>query len=139
MCRLQSMSRLRQYRWIVAAACGAFFAIGLYAQESRWNGLNQQMVEFYRNGRYADGIPVASEAEKVAEATFGPNHPNVANSLNNLAEMYRPLGRYAEAKPLYERALRIEEATVGVDSPLVAATVINMGEMYRAQGDYARA
>ena len=33
--------------------------------------------------------------------------PDVAISLNNLAELYRTQGRYAEAEPLYQRSLAI--------------------------------
>ncbi len=38
---------------------------------------------------------------------MGPEHPNVATSLNNLAEFYRAQGRYADAEPLHKRALSI--------------------------------
>jgi len=42
------------------------------------------------------------------EASFGPNHPNVATSLNNLAELLRVTNRFTEAEPLYRRALKIK-------------------------------
>ncbi len=32
------------------------------------------------------------------QKTLGPEHPNVAQSLNNLAELYRAQGRYGEAE-----------------------------------------
>ena len=38
---------------------------------------------------------------------LGPNHPDVATSLNNLARLYYAHGRYAEAEPLYKRSLGI--------------------------------
>jgi tetratricopeptide (TPR) repeat protein len=40
----------------------------------------------------------------------------VAESLNNLAELYRAQGRYTEAEPLYRRALAIQEAGFGSES-----------------------
>src|SRR3990170_937902 len=92
-------------------------SIPLVAQQERWDGLNQQLAELYRNGRYEEGIPVAQQALRVAESTFGPTHFSVATSLNNLAEMYRLLGRFDEARPLYERALRMAETEVGPDNP----------------------
>jgi len=46
---------------------------------------------------------------QVAEATFEPEHPNVATSLDNLAELYRAQSKYTEAEPLYQRALAIRE------------------------------
>ena len=33
---------------------------------------------------------------------LGPDHPDVAHSLNNLAGLYQKTGRYAEAEPLYK-------------------------------------
>ena len=51
---------------------------------------------------------------------LGPDHPNVATSLNNLAELYRNQGKYAEAEPLYKRSLAIREKALGPDHPDVA-------------------
>jgi tetratricopeptide (TPR) repeat protein len=47
------------------------------------------------------------------EKALGPEHPNVATSLNNLAALYKAQGRYAEAEPLYRRALEIWEKALG--------------------------
>ena len=33
---------------------------------------------------------------------LGPNHPDVAQSLNNLALLYGAQGQYAQAEPLYD-------------------------------------
>ena len=48
----------------------------------------------------------------------GPDHPNVAKSLNNLAEVYRAEGRYADAEPLYKRALTIQEKVLVLITPM---------------------
>lgn len=40
---------------------------------------------------------------------LGPDHPNVGQSLTNLAGIYHDQGRYAEAEPLYQPALEIWE------------------------------
>jgi tetratricopeptide (TPR) repeat protein len=36
------------------------------------------------------------------EKELGPDHPNVATALNNLALLYKNQGRYADAEPLYK-------------------------------------
>jgi Tetratricopeptide repeat len=46
----------------------------------------------------------------IREKTLGPNHPYVAQSLNNLALLYRMEGRSSDAEPLDRRALAILEA-----------------------------
>jgi tetratricopeptide (TPR) repeat protein len=65
------------------------------------------------------------------EKAFGQDHPNVAISLNNLAELYRAQGKYSEAEPLYKRALVIWEKVLGPDHPHIATVLENMAEFYR--------
>ncbi|NJK60748.1 MAG: tetratricopeptide repeat protein [Oscillatoriales cyanobacterium SM2_1_8] len=43
----------------------------------------------------------------MTEQQLGANHPDTANSLNNLAALYKSMGRYEEALPLYERAIAL--------------------------------
>ena len=49
----------------------------------------------------------------IYEQALGPTHPDVAQSLGNLRELYRDQGKYAEAEPLYQRALSIFEEVLG--------------------------
>jgi len=58
--------------------------------------------------------------EVVAMFVLGPDHPHVATSLNNLAELYRAQGRYGAAEPLYQRALALCERVLGTKHPAVA-------------------
>ena len=58
----------------------------------------------------------------IDEATFGGDHPDVAESLNNMAELYYRTKRYREARPLFERALAIRERVLGEDHPRTATT-----------------
>ena len=52
-----------------------------------------------------------------AENAFGPDHPDTAVTLNNLAVLYHSQGRYAEAWPLYQQAIAIHEKVLGPDHP----------------------
>ena len=56
-------------------------------------------------GRYADADPLYNRALANREKALGPDHPDVAQSVNNLADLYSAQGRYADAEPLYKRAL----------------------------------
>ncbi len=62
----------------------------------------------------------------IDEKALGPNHPDVATSLNNLAALYATQGQYAQAEPLYKRALAIQEKGLGQDPPSVAETLNNL-------------
>jgi len=110
------------------------FAVSAYAQETLWNELNAKAATLYQQGRYSEAVNVAKEALKVAENTFGPDHPNVAASMNNLAELYRAQGKYAEAEPLYKRALKIWEKALGPDHPDVATVLENLAGLYKEIG-----
>jgi tetratricopeptide (TPR) repeat protein len=48
---------------------------------------------------------------------LGTEHPDVALSLNNLANLYDSQGRYAEAEPLYVQALEIAQRQLGANHP----------------------
>jgi tetratricopeptide (TPR) repeat protein len=72
----------------------------------------------------------------IKEKAFGPDHPDVALSLANLAELYRVQGRYANAEPLFKRSLAINEKAFGPDHPNVALLLNNLASLYVAQGRY---
>ncbi len=55
----------------------------------------------------------------------------MAQSLNNLAELYRAQGRYAEAEPHYQRALAILEKVLGPEHPDVATSLENYAALLR--------
>jgi tetratricopeptide (TPR) repeat protein len=51
----------------------------------------------------------------IREKALGRDHPDVANSLNNLAGLYWSQGRYTDAEPLYQRSIAIWERVLGRD------------------------
>ena len=63
----------------------------------------------------------------------------MAESVNNLANLYSDMGRYAEAEPLYRQSLEIREKKLGYDHPHVAASLNNLANLYRDLGRYAEA
>jgi CHAT domain-containing protein/Flp pilus assembly protein TadD len=101
--------------------------------------LNQQVTQLYNQGRYSEAIPLAQRALAILEKARGPDHPDVANSLNNLARLYSAQGRYFDAELFHKRSLAILEKAFGPDHPDVAASLNNLAEVYYAQGRYADA
>jgi len=73
------------------------------------------------------------------EKAYGAEHPNLAASLNNLAEFYRDRRRHAEAEPLFRRALAILEKAPGARHSQLAATLNNLAGLYKAQTRYTDA
>jgi tetratricopeptide (TPR) repeat protein len=70
---------------------------------------------------------------------LGPDHRDVAISLNNLAELLGATNRLAEAEPLMRRALAIDEANLGPDHPEVAIVLNNLAMLLQATNRLAEA
>lgn len=101
--------------------------------------LNLSGIALTDAGRYAEAESLFKRSLAIWEKALGPDHPDVAISLNNLGLLYQAQGRYAEAKPFFERSLAIREKEFGPDHPDVANSLNNLGLLYKAQGRYAEA
>ncbi|HEX9621585.1 MAG TPA: tetratricopeptide repeat protein, partial [Polyangiaceae bacterium] len=80
---------------------------------------------------YGDAEPLFRRAPALREAALGSSHPDVAESLNNLAALLWQTNRLAEAKPLCRRALAIYEAALGPNHPSVAIDLNNLAALLR--------
>ena len=116
----------------MAAVLAAVFFFPAPARADEANDLNNRAVELSKAGRYSEAIPLADRAVALREKALGPNHPQVAPLLNNLAAMlnnqalvYHAQGRYAEAVPLLQRALAIQEKVLAREHPDLATTLNN--------------
>ncbi len=101
-----------------------------------WNSLGYHVKTI---ADYAGAKAALERALRIDEATYGPNHPNVAIDVNNLGNVLQDLGDLPGAKAAYERALKIDEATYGPDHPSVARDVNNLGGALKDLGDLAGA
>ena len=122
--------------------CLLFVAPGLEAKAERAaeiDSLSRQVVELYQAGKYEQAIPIARQLLEINEKIKGPEHPDTAGSLNNLAALYYAMGEYAKVEPLYRRALTIYEKALGAEHPSTASSLNNLAEHYRALGDFAKA
>jgi len=71
---------------------------------------------YYDKGDYAKAESLASRVWQSREA-FGPEHPDVAIAVNNLAALNERSGDYKGAEKLYLRALAIYEKKFGPKHP----------------------
>ena len=89
--------------------------------------------------RYPEAEALYLRALRIREQVLGPDHPEVAAPLHNLATLYWDQGKYAESEALYLRALRIREQALGPDHLEVANSLNNLANIYRMQGKFAQA
>jgi tetratricopeptide (TPR) repeat protein len=73
------------------------------------------------------------------EKALEPEHPDVATSLDNLANLYGTQGLYAEAEPLYKRSLAVVEKALGPKHPYLATILEKYADILRKIGREADA
>ncbi len=83
--------------------------------------------------------PLFVRSLAIREKQLGKEHPDVAQSLNNLAGLYQAQENYHKAEPLYQRSLAIREKQLGKEHPHVAQSLNNLALLYRVQGNYQKA
>ena len=79
------------------------------------------------------------EALAIRERTEGPEHPDVAVVLDQLADVDQDLGEDELALAAILRSLHIRQASFGPDAPETVDTVTRLGEYYVGAGDLVTA
>ena len=82
--------------------------------------LHERAVALREHGQHTEAATCARRALTFVEHACGPDYPDVANILNNLAGICADQGDYAEAARLAQRAVAIMEQATGSPRPGVA-------------------
>jgi len=80
------------------------------------------------------GARLRQRALAIREKVLGPQHPDTAAILNDLAFLLREQGDLAGPRSLYERALAIRESVLGPEHHDTAASLINLVTLLDALG-----
>ena len=88
-------------------------------------------------GNYAEVESLSTRALAISQS-LAPKHPEVAHSLNNLADVHTLQGRYAAAELLYRQALSILEDSLGPDHPEVAYGLNHLAQALLSPGPLCR-
>ena len=85
-------------RWLLAGVLSLLlWPACTLGQETAWQRYMEAAGEAYQQGNYVEAEKQSLAAVQEAEK-FGPDDLRLAQSLNNLAVLYRDQGRYAEAE-----------------------------------------
>ncbi len=104
-----------------------------------WLRLDAQRGYWETSGRYDLAMPFAQQALQSAQKSEGPDHPDVARSLLNLANLFQAQAQYAQAEPLIKQALAMNEKIFGPDHLYVAECLDKLAALYLEQLQYAQA
>lgn len=91
-------------------------------------------IQYASRGRYSEAEEQYHQAVANFKKTLGPTHLAVADSLYDLANLYRNQGRYAAAEPLYRQVIVIWEKTLGPDHPDVVKGFYSLALIDEKQG-----
>jgi tetratricopeptide (TPR) repeat protein/predicted Ser/Thr protein kinase len=93
----------------------------------------------YRQGDNPNALANYLRSYEIRRAEFGPQHPLVAASLNNIGLLQTGEGKYQEALVSLRAAHRIRVHTLGPQHPSVAGSLNNIALTLQEQGQYAAA
>lgn len=68
---------------------------------------------------------------EMRQRVLGPDHPDCAQSLNNLAALHTERREYEAAEDMYERALDIRKRALSPDHPSLAYTLKHLAMLYK--------
>ena len=102
------------------------------------NQLNRKVVKLAGAGDIKQAISITKQAIKLTREKIG-EHPALADSINNLAELYRIQGNYPDAQPLLIESIEMRKRLLGENHPDVAQSLNNLAAFYVIQGNYSEA
>jgi tetratricopeptide (TPR) repeat protein len=96
--------------------------------------LNRVGYRLHVGGDHVGALPLMREALKSRLGVLGEAHPSTAQSLNNLAALYKEMGDNERALPMYTRAVKAWARTVGEDQVAFVAGLLNLAEAEASAG-----
>ena len=92
-----------------------------------------------RNRDLAGAIPPLERAMRTVERVHGPDHPDIAKCLNNLAIVALEQNRLKDAETLHRKALALRERVLPPNDPNIATSLNNLANLLRRQGKWDEA
>jgi tetratricopeptide (TPR) repeat protein/DNA-binding XRE family transcriptional regulator len=87
-----------------------------------------------RRAWYSQAVEFCQKALKLYEWVLGPEHPEIANNLNNLALVYDEMRKHSSAESRFQQALEIYKRVYPPTHPDRARTLANLARSYYFQG-----
>ena len=114
---------------VVAVVVGAA-SLPVQAQSAEeFEALDQQILQLYREGKYAEATDRAQQVLAARERVLGLENPTTLSTVNVLAGLYLTQSRYAEAESHYRRVLAVRERVLGPEhaDTLASANALGAG------------
>jgi CHAT domain-containing protein/Tfp pilus assembly protein PilF len=99
----------------------------------------QESIKLRDAGKYDEALPLFERVIDTRKRILGPDDPDLAAAIHDLAVTYYYKGDYPKVEPLSKRALAIQEKALGRNHPQVAASLNLLTVLYLNKGDYEKA
>jgi tetratricopeptide (TPR) repeat protein len=90
-------------------------------------------------GSFSSAEKLLREAARLQEASLGPRHPDLANTLNNLGIVCEMTRKFDDAEQYFRRAVSIARTSLPPDHPFVTTSHNNLRDFCEARGKTAEA
>ncbi|HKV07685.1 MAG TPA: tetratricopeptide repeat protein [Thermoanaerobaculia bacterium] len=87
-------------------------------------------------GDYSAAQPYSLKAVDLHTKTFGEEHLETAESLNNLGRLFYRLDKLPKARSCFKQSLHIREKLLGLEHPDTAHCLQNLGVVLQWEGDF---
>ena len=85
-------------------------------------------------GSFTSAEKLLREAARLQEASLGPRHPDLANTLNNLGIVCEMTCKYDDAEQYFRRAVSIARTSLPPEHPFVATSQNNLRDFCETRG-----
>jgi tetratricopeptide (TPR) repeat protein len=92
-----------------------------------------------RRGHYQEAAGLLEQCIDMWRRLLPEDHPDIATSLNNLANCHHHQSEYGKALLLHEEALAMRRRLLPEDHPDIAASLSNVANCHLGQGEYGKA
>ena len=101
--------------------------------------LTEKILEFKKQGKILEQIPVYRELLFVTRQKYGPESNEVITVLNDFGGILRYVGEYDEAENYLLESEELIRKKYGTDNKGYATCILNLAELYRFMGKYEKA
>ena len=101
--------------------------------------LQHQAGALHSKGRYTEAQPLLDKVLAIDRKVLGEEHPDTAQSYNNVAYNLNAQGKHREAEEGYRKALAIRRKVLGEEHPDTASSYNNVAANLNAQGKHREA
>lgn len=123
----------------VALGCFAVAARAQTPELDRATTLHEQADALQQQRKYAEAMDLLSQSLAIREKHLGPNHADVAVSLNMIGFVHYRQNDLRAAEAQFDRALRIRRTAEEVERWEIAEALTNLAMVYEAQGQLREA